>query len=398
MPIRVSLLATLGLLSGLTPFAIDMYLPSLPSIARDLSSTIETAQLSVPVYLGVFAFAQLILGPLSDVHGRRITIGGGLVLFALGTIWCIFADRMGALLAARALQGLGGAAVAVTIPALVRDLYERDDYARAMSLVMLTMALAPLLAPSVGGLILVYAGWHWIFGALLVIALAATALFLWLVPETLAPARRHPPELGRVLRNYLAVLSHRTGLGYLLTGTLSFGGMMTFIVTSPYVYIELHGVAPSRFGILFSANVALAMVFTTLNARLVRRLGSERLLRLGLGVQLAAALVLLGQLGLACPPLWTIALGAALYLGMAGMVLGNSMAGFMALHPRMAGTASAFAGAGRFGLGALLGTLASLMHDGTALPLLLGMALCGLGAALCYRLLCLPAEVSAPPG
>ena len=388
MPIRLSLLVTLGLLSGLTPFAIDMYLPSLPSIARDLDSTIEMAQLSVTLYLGVFALAQLILGPLSDVHGRRIAIGGGLALFALGSLGCILADSMGVLLAGRAVQGLGGAAVAVTVPALVRDLYERDDFARVMSLVMLIMALAPLLAPSVGGLILVYAGWHWVFVALLAIALAATALFLGLIPETLVPARRHPPDLGRVMRNYLAVLRHRTGLGYLLTGTLSFGGMMTFIVTSPYVYIELHGVSPSRFGILFGVNVALAMLFTTLNARLMGRLGSERLLRLGLGVQFAAALVLIGLLALAAPRLWTIVLAVALYMAMTGVVLGNATAGFMALYPRMAGTASAFAGAARFGLGAILGSLASLMHNGTALPLLLGMGLCGLGAGLSYRLFC----------
>jgi MFS transporter, DHA1 family, multidrug resistance protein len=398
MPIRLSLLVTLGLLSGLTPFAIDMYLPSLPSIARDLGSTIEMAQLSVTVYLGVFALAQLILGPLSDVYGRRVIIGGGLFLFALGSLGCIFADDMGILLGARAIQGLGGAAVAVTIPALVRDLYERDDFARVMSLVMLTMALAPLLAPSVGGLILTYAGWHWVFVALLAITLAAIALFLGLVPETLVPARRHPPEMGRVLRNYLAVLRQRTGLGYLLTGTLSFGGMMIFIVTSPYVYIELHGVSPGLFGILFGVNVALAMLFTSLNARLIRRLGSERLLRLGLGVQFAAALALLGLLGLVAPRLWMIALAAALYLSMAGLVLGNAMAGFMALYPRMAGTASAFAGAGRFGLGALLGSLASLMHDGTAYPLLLGMAMCGFGAGVTYRLLCLQAGTAKSAG
>jgi MFS transporter, DHA1 family, multidrug resistance protein len=388
MPIRPSLLLTLGLLSGLTPFAIDMYVPSLPGIAADLDSTIELAQLSVTVYLGVFALAQLVLGPLSDVHGRRATIGGGLALFALGTLGCLFADRMGVLLAARAVQGLGGAAIAVTIPALVRDLYERDDYARAMSMVMLIMALAPLLAPSIGGLILAYADWHWIFAALLAIVLAASALFLRLIPETLPRGRRHPAGLGRILRNYLAVLRQRSGLGYLLTGTLSFGGMMTFIVTSPYVYIALYGVSPSRFGLLFSANVALAMLFTALNARLVRRLGSERLLRYGLGVQFAAASILLALVGLAQPPLWAIMLGVALYLGMAGLVLGNAMAGFMALFPRMAGTASAFAGAARFGLGALLGSLASLIHDGSARPLLLGMALCGIAAGLWYRFLC----------
>ena len=152
MPIRLPLLVTLGLLSGLTPFAIDMYLPSLPAIARDLGSTMELAQISVTVYLGVFAVAQLLLGPLSDMLGRRATIGGGLVLFCLGSLGCTMAGQMETLLLGRAIQALGGAAIAVTVPAVVRDLFERDLYARVMSLVMLVMAMAPLLAPTIGGL------------------------------------------------------------------------------------------------------------------------------------------------------------------------------------------------------------------------------------------------------
>ena len=139
MQIRLSTLLTLGLLSGLTPFAIDMYLPSLPAIAQDLDSTIELAQLSVTAYLGVFALAQLVLGPASDVLGRRATIGAGLALFCLGALICALAGQMETLLLGRAVQGLGGAAVAVTVPALVRDLFERDQYARVMSLVMLIL-------------------------------------------------------------------------------------------------------------------------------------------------------------------------------------------------------------------------------------------------------------------
>lgn len=391
MHIRPPMLIALGLLSGLTPFAIDMYLPGIPAIARDLGSSIEVAQLSVTVYLGVFALAQLVLGPLSDVLGRRATIGGGLAVFLLANLACVLAPSMGALLAARAVQALGGAAVAVSIPALVRDLYEKDDYARVMGLVMLVMALAPLLAPTAGGLIVGHAGWRWVFLALFLIALAAAALFFALIPETLTVERRHSFEIGRIVRNYLLLMRHRAGLGYLLTGAISFSGMLLFIVTSPYVYIELHGVPAAWFGVLFGANVALAMLFSVINARFARRVGAERLLRIGLRVQFLAALLLLGLLFAGDPPLWAIAAGAALYIGMAGLVLGNAMAGFMAFFPRMAGTASAFSGAARFGLAAIIGSLASLAHDGTARPLLLGMGLCGLAATASYRLMCCPA-------
>jgi len=247
-----------------------------------------------------------------------------------------------------------------------------------------------VLAPSIGGAIVSYLDWHWVFGALLVLGLTASGLFFRLIPETLLHADRHPPELARVLRNYLILLRHRVGLGYLLTGAFSFGGMMTYIVTSPFVYIELHGVPLGWFGVFFGANVALAMVVTSQNARLVVRLGAERLLRLGLGVQVVSAVILLGLAIWGTPPLWAIVGATLLYLGMAGVVLGNSMAGFMAHFARMAGTASAFSGASRFGLGAVMGSLVSLMHTGDATPMLFGMAICGLAAGGSYWLLCCP--------
>ena len=388
MRINPSLLVTLGLLSGLTPFAIDMYLPSLPAIAQDLDSTIEMAQLTVTLYLAIFALAQLFMGPLSDMLGRRATIGGGLILFGLGALGCALAGQMETLLGARMVQAAGGAAIAVTVPALVRDLFERDHYARVIGLVMMIMSLAPLLAPSIGGVIVTYVSWHWVFITLLGITLVASALFFWLIPETLPPERRHPPDLGRVLGNYYGLLRHWLGMGYLLTGAFSFGGMMTFIVGSPYVYMVLYQVPTAWFGVLFGANVAVAMLATLINTRLVMRLGAERLLRLGLRVQVVAALILLALAFVGLPPLWAILLGVVLYLGMTGLVLGNAMASYMVYFVRLAGTASAFSGAARFGFGAAVGTLVSLAHDGTPRPLLLGMALSGLMAGVSYWLLC----------
>jgi DHA1 family bicyclomycin/chloramphenicol resistance-like MFS transporter len=401
MPVSFPLLITLGLLAALTPFAIDMYLPSIPAIAADLDAPVSLVQLSVTVYLGVFAAAQLVLGPLSDMLGRRLPVAVGLGVFAFAAVACALAPDMTTMLWARAVQALGGAAVAVTIPALVRDLFERDDFARVMGLVMLVMGLAPLLAPSIGGIILLYGNWHWIFVALLGITAVAAALYLWLLPETLPPERRHPPALARVLGNYWMLLRHRAALGYLLTGMASFGGMMVFIVNSPFVYIELHGVEPGWFGPLFGVNIAAAMLFSYLNARWVPRFGAERLLRFGLRIQGGAALLLLlvallPVLTGASVPLWLIALGAGVYIAMAGIVMGNAMAGFMAFFPRLAGTASAFAGAGRFGFGALAGSLTSLLHDGTARPLVLGMAGCGLLAVATYALLCCAGRPVAP--
>jgi DHA1 family bicyclomycin/chloramphenicol resistance-like MFS transporter len=386
--LRPGLLFVLGLLSALTPFAIDMYLPGIPAMARDLDAGVELAQISVTVYLAVFALAQLALGPLSDVYGRRRIIGGGLLVFVIADIGCAFAATMPLMLGARAVQAIGGAAVAVTVPALVRDLFARDDYARVMGLVMLIMGMAPLIAPSVGGLIILYGSWRWVFAALLLIALISGGLFFRFVPETLTTERRHRLNAGHILGNYGILLRHRAALGYLLSGAASFGGMMIFIVTSPYIYIELHGIPPSLFGPLFGVNILAAMLFTLVNSKLVPRVGAERMLRFGLAVQVSAALALVVLAVPGHPDLWLIAVGSGVYISMAGIVMGNAMAGFMAFFPQMAGTASAFAGAIRFGFGALAATFVSLLHDDTARPLLLGMGVCGLLAAGIYRLAC----------
>lgn len=391
---------TLGLLAGLTPFAIDMYLPSIPAIAEDLGASIETVQLTLTAYLAVFALAQLFLGPVSDVLGRRATILGGLALFVLASLLCAAAPNLHWLLAGRCLQALGGAAVAVTIPALVRDVFEKDEYARTMSILMLVMAIAPLVAPLLGGIIVSRASWHWVFIALAGIALIGVVLFLGGIQETLHAEHRHRFHLGGIARNYGQLLIHPVGLGYLLTGGLSFAGMMSFIVSSPYVYIELYGVQPNHYGLLFGLNVLTLIALGAINARLVRRIGAERLLRFGLGMLLLAALLMLGLSRLQQPPLWLLVTASAFFIGLNGFIVGNSMAGFMTLFPKLAGTASAFAGTLRFGLGAIAGTLASLLHNGTFVPMVGVMAACGLSAIASYGLLCrraqLPTQQSQP--
>jgi len=379
---------TLGLLAGLTPFAIDMYLPSIPVIARDLGASIETVQLTLTAYLAVFALAQLLLGPISDVLGRRATILGGLALFVFASLLCAAAPDLVWLLTGRCLQALGGAAVAVTIPALVRDVFEADEYARTMSMLMLVMAIAPLIAPLLGGFIVAHVSWHWVFIVLAAIALIGAALFVRVIHETLHAEHRHHFHLGNIARNYGKLLTHRVGMGYMLTGGLSTGGMFSFIVTSPYVYIELYGVQPDHYGWLFGLNVLALMAAGSLNARLVRRLGAERMLRFGLGLLLVASLLMLGLSQLADPPLWLLVAASAFFVGLNGFVIGNSTAGFMTLFPTLAGTASAFAGTLRFGLGAVAGTLASLLHNGTFVPMVGVMAACGLSAIASYLWLC----------
>lgn len=383
--LKPSLLLALGALAALTPFAIDLYIPSLPALAHDLGGDIRLAQLSVTLYLGFFASAQLLFGPLSDVRGRRALIGAGLVVFALGGLGCALAPSMNLLLISRSLQAIGGAAIAVTVPALVRDRFARDDYARAMTLVMMVMGVAPMIAPSLGGLVLLFGSWRWVFATLLGITLLTALLFLRLVPETLPPARRQTRITASLLQ-YGRILRHPRALAYLGTATASFGGLMVFVVGSPFVYITLHGLSPQHFGLLFGAHVAATLLVALLNTQLIPRFGAERLLRVGLTVQALAAVLLLALTQLPQPTLWLIVPLTGAYLGVNALVIGNAMAGFMSDFPDLAGAASAFSGSVRFGFGALSGSLVSLMHDGSATPLLVGMGLSGLLGGGCYLL------------
>ncbi|WP_375061700.1 Bcr/CflA family efflux MFS transporter, partial [Aeromonas sp. HMWF036] len=161
----------LGALAGLTPLAVDMYLPAIPAIARDLATSIDGAQLTISAFLGGFAIGQLFYGPLADSYGRKPVILAGLVMFAIASVGCAMADSLPELLAYRMLQAAGGAAGSVVVNALLRDLFEKDAFSRAMSFVILVMTLAPLVAPVVGGYISAHADWRVIFWLLVGISL-----------------------------------------------------------------------------------------------------------------------------------------------------------------------------------------------------------------------------------
>ena len=286
------LLVMLGTLSGLTPLAVDMYLPAIPAIARDLGSNVAAVQLTVSSFLAGFALGQLFYGPMADSFGRKPVILFGVGLFALASIGCALADSLPMLLAFRLLQALGGAAGAVVVNALLRDLFSDSEFVRAMTIVILTMTLAPLLAPLLGGAMLAL-GWNSIF-----LLLAGLGVLVWLaiagfIPETLKPELRQPLRLGAVLANYGKVLTHRRAMGSLLAGTFASAGMFAFISGSPYVYIEYFGVSPQHYGLFFGLNVLLLMVMTFINGRLVKRVGLLPMLRLGLFLASAAGAILL---------------------------------------------------------------------------------------------------------
>ena len=395
MALPVSLLLLLASLAGLTPLAIDMYLPSLPTIARDLGVPVSQAQLTISVFLAGFALGQLLYGPLADSVGRKPVMLGGLGLFTLASIGCAVANSIETLMAFRLLQAIGGAAGSVVLNALLRDMFERDMFARIMSMVILVMTLAPLVAPIVGGYLLLVGHWHSIFVLLAIIGAAVSVALALRIPETLKPEHRQPFRLWPVLQNYGRVLRHRAALGYIGCGAMTTAAMFAFISGSPLVYIELYGVPAEHYGLLFALNIVLMMVLTFGNSRLVPVLGSDRLLKAGLITAALAAVVLLfcGLTGVG--GLWALVPAVMVLIAQISLVGANAMAGLLSHFPESAGTASALAGTTRFGLGAVATFAVNASQALSALPMTLVMSLCAWLALASYWLLVRPALAAA---
>jgi DHA1 family bicyclomycin/chloramphenicol resistance-like MFS transporter len=375
----VSFVFMLGALMAITPSAVDMYLPALPTIGRALDASQDQIQWSLSGFFLAFAFGQLAWGPIGDRFGRRGPTVAGVFLFAAGSAGCVFAQSALDLAVWRVVQALGASAAPVLARAMVRDVFDRDRSASVMSLMMLVMGAAPMLAPMLGSQILKFLDWRAIFvvlGALGLIAL----LPLTRQPETLPPERRRSGDIGSVLGAYSRLLRDKRYIGYVLGGAGIFGAMFAYISGTPFVYIELFGVEPETYGLLFGLNIVGMMASNFLNSRLVMRLGSDAVLRIGLGASVVFGFVLLavgatGAFGLA-----GIVAGLLMFLACMGLIGSNAMAGALADHPQIAGAASALAGFMQFVLGAVSGFLVAVFADGTPVPMcatILAMATMG---------------------
>ncbi|MBN3136959.1 Bcr/CflA family multidrug efflux MFS transporter [Pectobacterium punjabense] len=382
-PSHLGLIFILGLISMLTPLAIDMYLPALPTIANEFGVGDGHVQMTLSTYVLGFAIGQMFYGPMADSLGRKPVILGGTLVFAFAGVACALAQTVEQLIYMRFLHGVSAAASAVVINALMRDMFSRDDFSRMMSFVVLVMTVAPLIAPIAGGWLLLWFSWHSIFWAISGAAFLASALIFFFIKETLPPAKQQKFHLRTTIGNFAILFRHKRVFSYMVASGLSFCGMFSFLSAGPFVYINLYGVSPQNFGYYFALNVIFLFVVTLFNSRNVRRLGAMAMFRTGLVIQFAMGiwLVIVCLFDLGFLPL---VFGVALFVGCIAMVASNAMAVILDDFPHMAGTASSLAGTLRFGLGAIVGVILSLASFNSAWPMVLSMALCSIGAFLLY--------------
>ncbi len=248
------LAAVLGALTAMGPLAIDMYLPALPTIGRQLTTTSAAVQVSLAVYFVGIALGQAFYGPLSDRFGRKPALFFGLAVFILASLGCARARSIEALIACRLLQALGGCAPLVIPRAIVRDYFDERGSARMLSVLMLVMGLAPILAPLVGGQLLIAFGWRSVFWLLSAYGTVVLLLAVLLLPESLPVQRRRRPAIGAVLAIYGQLLRNRIYMSHVVAGGLIFAGLLAYIAGSPFVFIELFDVPPERYGLLFGMN------------------------------------------------------------------------------------------------------------------------------------------------
>lgn len=375
----------LGALTAMGPLAIDLYLPSFPTIASELGTSVAAVQVTAATYFIGLAAGQIIYGPLTDRIGRKPPLFFGLVLFILASIGCAFATSVEQLAALRLLQALGGCAEMVVARAMVRDFFDERDSIRVISLLILVMGLAPILAPLIGGQLLLAFGWRSIF---LVLAACGTACLVPValaLPESLPPERRRRESPRVLLATVAGLLRDRTFMGYTLAGSLVISAMFAYITGSAFVFIEVFGVPADRFGLFFGTNALGLVVASQVNGRLVQRMRGREILARVLPVTAIAGVVLVVNAATGFGGFAGILVPLFVCVTSVGFVVPNSVVLAMTPHGRVAGTASAAIGVLQFGLGAGAGALVSALYNGTPLPLAAVMAGCVVGAFVIFR-------------
>jgi DHA1 family bicyclomycin/chloramphenicol resistance-like MFS transporter len=372
---------------ALGPLATDMYLPALPQIGADFGAGTDQVQLTLSLYMVGFAIAQLICGPLADRFGRKPIMIGGFVLFAAASVGCALATNIETLQFCRFLQALGGSAGPVLGRAAIRDIYTPREASKILAVLASIMAVAPAVAPTLGGLLVSGLGWASIFIALGGYALVMAVIVAYGIPEPMRAEYRQPLKPRKLLQNYRIIATDISFLGYTLTNATIFGALFAFLSGSSFVLIEFLGVAPEHFGLYFACMVAGFIIGNLAAVRLGNRMMPDQILVRGLLIAVTGGSIMAFLAYNEVYNVWAVILPQAVFMIGTGMVLPQTMSGALSNFPRMAGSASSLFGFVQMSVAALTGALVGHLHDGTSLTMASIIAICAVLALACYLLL-----------
>jgi MFS transporter, DHA1 family, multidrug resistance protein len=383
------LVTLLGALTAMGALAIDLYLPALPAMGADLQASAAATQSTVSAYLVGMAIGQFFYGPASDRFGRRGPALLGVLLYVAGSLACALADSVSLLIVGRVVQALGACSGGVIAQAVIRDRFDHTETARTLSLMTLILGMAPILAPLLGGALLVFADWRALFGVMAGFGVLLGLAVLTRMKESRSAEAAIQARSEHPFRSYLALVRQRQLVGYGLAGALNGATIFTYIASAPDLLIRTYGISPQAFGWVFGTNAVAFVVASQVNRRVLQRLAVETvLMRASVVAAICAAVLTIAALT-EVGGRWTILPLLFLTIGSYGFIGGNTIAGALNVDPMRSGSISALIGALSAVTGAIASWAAGALHDGTPRPMALVMLACLTGSALALRSLAL---------
>ncbi len=380
------LVLLLGLLSTITPFSIDMYLPAFPDIAKDLNTTIENVSLSVSTYFLGFALGQILYGPLLDRFGRKIPLYIGLILYIVATIGCTKCETINSLLIMRFAQALGGCVSSVAAIAMVQDFFPPEKSASVISLLVLVIGLSPLLAPSAGSFVVSSFGWHSVFILLAAITALLLVVVFFFLPQGAPPDETISLMPKPILTTFKEILFTPRFYVFALAGTFSFSGLFIYVAGSPAMFMDYFHLTAKQYGGVFALLSVGFIGGSQLNHILTRKYSNQQIFTIFLYIQVVASVLFaMGVINN-----WLSLAGHIVFLfvilGCTGIAYPNAAAVALAPFTKKAGSASALLGFIQIGIGGMISSAVGLLHAKGSLSTALSMALSCLMALLIYWL------------
>ncbi|EOB3875662.1 multidrug effflux MFS transporter [Campylobacter upsaliensis] len=372
---KFRLIFILALMSSIAPLSTDMYLPALSQVKQSFETSEFLTQLSLASFFVAFALGQLIYGPLSDVFGRKIPALVGIFLFMLSSLFCVIIDNIYVFIILRFFEALGGCAGVVIARAIVNDLFELKEAASIFALMMVFSALAPMLSPSFGGFLIEYFSWHSIFATLFGLGILLFLLIFFALKESAPHLKRQKFSHKETLKSYRFVLKDKPFILYVSCASLVLAAMFAYITGSSFVFINFFGLSERDFGLLFGLNALGFVIFANINAKMVRKIDSEKILFYALIIMLISTLILFVN-SLIKPNFWLFELSIFTSIALLGFIAPNTTTLAMARFKDHSGTASAVLGTSQFALAGVISFIVSAVSANTPVILALIMLIC----------------------